>query len=187
MTSDTEPRWPCPCCGYLVFSEPPGSYEICPVCGWEDDLSQLRFAAATGANHVSLVEAQLVFAVREQRGDNESGRAPEELGYVRDPTWRRVDSDFDRIEIPRLGQDYGRRYAADHTAYYYWRQTDPRDWRLDVAESCIELYLELSERPRPIKRVETEMLLEVIDAWRAHEHRKHIALMRALGGPADGQ
>ncbi len=27
---------PCPCCGYLTASEF-GSYEICPVCRWEDD------------------------------------------------------------------------------------------------------------------------------------------------------
>ncbi|MBO0846033.1 MAG: hypothetical protein J2P22_11530 [Nocardioides sp.] len=37
-------EYPCPCCGYLVFDEEPGSYDICAVCGWEDDLSQLRFA-----------------------------------------------------------------------------------------------------------------------------------------------
>lgn len=30
-------RYPCPCCGHLVFEDPPGSYEICPVCFWEDE------------------------------------------------------------------------------------------------------------------------------------------------------
>ncbi len=33
----------CPCCGYLTFpTEPGGSYFICPVCFWEDDLDDLR-------------------------------------------------------------------------------------------------------------------------------------------------
>ena len=41
---------PCPSCGHLVFDEEPGSYSICPVCGWEDDLSQLRFVTTGGAN-----------------------------------------------------------------------------------------------------------------------------------------
>ena len=50
--------FPCPCCGYMVFEEPPGSYEICPICFWEDDPSQLRFQRTTGANHVSLVDGQ---------------------------------------------------------------------------------------------------------------------------------
>lgn len=29
----------CPCCGKETI-ENPGEYEICPVCGWEDDPSQ---------------------------------------------------------------------------------------------------------------------------------------------------
>ncbi|HEP9402485.1 hydrolase, partial [Pseudomonas aeruginosa] len=34
-------RYPCPCCGYLTFDEEPcGTYEICPVCYWEDDIAQ---------------------------------------------------------------------------------------------------------------------------------------------------
>jgi hypothetical protein len=36
-------KYPCPCCGYLMFYEGPGSYDICKICFWEDDLSQLRF------------------------------------------------------------------------------------------------------------------------------------------------
>ena len=36
-------EYPCPCCVYLMFGAPPGSYDICKICFWEDDLSQLRF------------------------------------------------------------------------------------------------------------------------------------------------
>jgi hypothetical protein len=54
-------RFPCPCCGYLAFSGPPGTHEFCPICGWEDDLSQLRFPGLSGANKISLKVAQKIF------------------------------------------------------------------------------------------------------------------------------
>ncbi|MGW4721764.1 CPCC family cysteine-rich protein [Streptomyces sp. NPDC004291] len=50
---------PCPCCGHRVLGTMPGSYEICPVCFWEDDGLQFRWPAMRGgANKVSLLEAQ---------------------------------------------------------------------------------------------------------------------------------
>jgi hypothetical protein len=50
----------CPVCRALVFdkNEFPGSYEICPDCGWEDD--ELQYFDADyegGANDVSLNQA----------------------------------------------------------------------------------------------------------------------------------
>lgn len=58
--------YPCPVCGYLTFAEPPGSYEICPVCGWEDDALQLEFATtlAGGANSLTLFEQRSTTGAR---------------------------------------------------------------------------------------------------------------------------
>lgn len=51
--------YPCPCCGHRVLDAMPGSYEICPVCFWEDDGVQFRWPTmAGGANKVSLIKAQ---------------------------------------------------------------------------------------------------------------------------------
>jgi hypothetical protein len=54
----------CPCCGYLTFEEePPGTFEICPVCGWEDDEVQFRDPTYEGgANAISLDQARKNFA-----------------------------------------------------------------------------------------------------------------------------
>jgi len=50
----------CPCCGFLTLDEePPGTFEICPVCAWEDDPAQFRDPSLrSGANSVSLTEAR---------------------------------------------------------------------------------------------------------------------------------
>lgn len=56
-------KYKCPCCGYYTFdNEPNGSYDICPVCFWEDDpiaIDDTTFVG--GANHVSLQQARLNF------------------------------------------------------------------------------------------------------------------------------
>lgn len=54
---------PCPCCGYKTFAhEPDGLYDICSVCFWEDDPTQLADPDYEGgANRVSLRQAQKNF------------------------------------------------------------------------------------------------------------------------------
>jgi Cysteine-rich CPCC len=72
---------PCPCCGYLTLEcTSPGSWEICPVCFWEDD--PIQFADPThggdGANGVTLEQARRNYT---QFGASE----PEALRHVRPP------------------------------------------------------------------------------------------------------
>jgi len=56
-------KYTCPCCGYKTFdNKPPGTYEICTICFWEDDKVQFEnpdFSRAT--NDLSLKEAQRNF------------------------------------------------------------------------------------------------------------------------------
>jgi hypothetical protein len=53
--------FPCPCCRVSYF-EKSGSYEICPVCGWENDRVQNADAKfAGGANKDSLEEAKIKY------------------------------------------------------------------------------------------------------------------------------
>ena len=108
-----------------MFREPPGSYEICPVCFWEDDISQLRFPRMSGgANHVSLIDGQKNYkniGACEQRVKS----------YVRDPEdnetiedgWRPIDLEKDDIEDPLPEKDYGDSYPKDSKFLYYWRST----------------------------------------------------------------
>jgi hypothetical protein len=116
------PRLPCPCCGYLMFGEPPGSYDICKICFWEDDDIQLRFPKlAGGANKPSLMEAQRNFA---EFGACEMRLLP----HVRPPTpedirdldWRPVDPLRDLFTALDRG-DGTDDWPAERTHLYYWR------------------------------------------------------------------
>ncbi len=53
-------KYKCPCCGYYTFhNKPDGNYDICPVCFWEDDLTQSEdLTCEGGANKVSLLQAR---------------------------------------------------------------------------------------------------------------------------------
>jgi hypothetical protein len=55
-----EKAYPCPCCGYLTLDGPErGTFDICVVCGWEDDDYQIRHPDSDGgANKVSLNQAR---------------------------------------------------------------------------------------------------------------------------------
>jgi hypothetical protein len=123
----SQTSYPCPCCGYLTSSDP-GSYDICPICGWEDDISQLRFPRmAGGANRVSLIDAQANFAaVRQSDPGVLPWVRPAGAQDVRDPLWRPVDLAVDTIEDPIPGRDRGTDYPDDHSDLYYWR---PNYWR----------------------------------------------------------
>ena len=50
----------CVCCSnYTINDEPPGTFEICPVCFWEDDNVQFDDPDCEGgANKVSLNKAR---------------------------------------------------------------------------------------------------------------------------------
>lgn len=53
-------KYQCPCCGHMTLSEnPPGTFEVCPVCLWEDDNVQFDDPEYIGgANIVSLNTAR---------------------------------------------------------------------------------------------------------------------------------
>ena len=43
-------KYPCPVCGNKYLDEEYGSFEICPICGWEEDGIQQLYPDETGIN-----------------------------------------------------------------------------------------------------------------------------------------
>ena len=48
----------CPCCGCHTLDPEDSAFEICPVCFWENDPSQIRYPDEPGANKISLNQAK---------------------------------------------------------------------------------------------------------------------------------
>lgn len=109
--------YPCPACGFIVFDEPPGSYSICPICGWEDDHVQLAHPTLRGgANQESLYEHQQIWGVQI------SLSIKSYKGYCRDNCWRPLQlEEANRLSNrPETGIEYFQASAEDSSGYY-WR------------------------------------------------------------------
>ena len=119
-------KYTCPACGYLSFDEPPGSDEICHICFWHDDITQLRFPIEGGANHTSLVRAQENY---EEYGAVEKRlmahtKKPDNTDE-KDKAWRKIDFTHDQFDALPSGKNYLDRfrdidYPEDSTHLYYW-------------------------------------------------------------------
>lgn len=112
---------PCPVCGFLVFSGPPGSYDICPVCDWEDDHVQLAHPLMRGgANRESLVEAQIAILKKIPLAVREHG------GFKREECWRPLKEEEMKVraDAPTDGQSYFEATAEEPG--YYWRADEKK-------------------------------------------------------------
>jgi hypothetical protein len=105
-----------------MFSAPPGSFEICEICGWEDDPVQLLDPKYEGgANTLSLIEAQNNF---QEFGAYEPDalflrREPSEED-TRDPEWRpatEADCEGARTPASLSTLEY-----ESLDIWYYWRR-----------------------------------------------------------------
>ncbi|MDN3015869.1 CPCC family cysteine-rich protein [Paenibacillus sp. BSR1-1] len=84
-------KYTCPCCGYKTLDEePPGTYDICGICFWEDDGLQYRDSDYEGgANEVSLTQAQqnfIKFGACDE-GSIKFVRKPNQED-IKDPNWK---------------------------------------------------------------------------------------------------
>ncbi|MBP2478604.1 hypothetical protein JOF53_007476 [Crossiella equi] len=125
--------YPCPCCGHLVHEAPPGSFQICPVCGWEDDLVQLRWPGVSGANRYSLIKAQQAY---QESGVVDPEFTPNARSFDQswplEPGFRMITPEFDNFE-PEGVMDA--EWPEDRTRLYWWR---PFFWRRPGKDADLE-------------------------------------------------
>jgi hypothetical protein len=119
-------RYPCVCCGHLTLTAAPGSYDDCPVCGWEDDIVGLRWPDLDGgANRLSLIEAQRSYAATGSADPEREGAPlrPATADEPIEPGFRPVDPVHDNVEFAEAHESP---YPTDPTELYWWR---PTFWR----------------------------------------------------------
>ena len=102
-------KYPCPACGFLTFDEPPGSYELCEICAWEDCCVQLESPLyAGGPNNLNLYDYQVENLKKLPIHLNEY------MGFKKDPKWRPIGKD-ESIKLQNNSKQ-----SDDPLIGYYW-------------------------------------------------------------------
>ncbi len=149
--------YPCPCCGYkTITKKPPGSYEICPICFWEDSTpdGSARFYTS---NKITLIQAQRNFL-------SFGACAREWLTDVRPPTEEeRRESDWQPIElrVHKQGHELLDRFNPSDTGLWHWFRSQVDDCMLEEIifadnyggpglhyEEDVQFYLETTINPK---------------------------------------
>jgi hypothetical protein len=120
---ETGSPYPCPACAFEVFPEPSGSYDVCPICGWDDDEVQLRFPAMRGgANKASLFECQQRLLQQIPLGLLTHG------DYIRCLDWRPLTEEEygETSGTPTDGLTYFQAVGTVEPVYY-WRKSVERE------------------------------------------------------------
>lgn len=105
----------CPCCGYRTLQgDFYGSYEICAVCGWEDDAVQLANPCSDGgANKESLFQCQSARA---------SWSKEKIVRFERDPMWRPLAESEMAFFSSIAKEDHWRFQGDTEPELAYWRK-----------------------------------------------------------------
>lgn len=140
----------CPCCGFLTLGEkPPGTFEICPVCRWEDDYAQFVHPdLAGGANRVSLNQARRNFGEFGAKSEDSMKRVrpPLQEEIPHEVTFQDVLRVLDRWEAGEIDAKDVLAFAEDPAilgpGWPDYPRTDKRSVLFAVLESLEMVYIQ---------------------------------------------
>lgn len=113
---------PCPCCGFVTLECEYGLYDICPLCGWEDDAVQLANPTSEGgANSISLADAQTSLLNKYPIAVRLAG------GFRRGLGWRPLDANDIEAANVLKSVKYWHTIAVRWESEAYWSVTGTTD------------------------------------------------------------
>ena len=136
---------PCPVCGKVYFWTPE-EFDICPVCGWEDDhLQYIKPCYPGGANILSVRQAQLEFSLKEHEDTdiwlvNRKERFLDEYYKI----FHQIKGDLDRDGHERLDKCRDQ-YVRDMIHQYYVEVWEHVLTEEDLKEKEEDLFNEIME------------------------------------------
>ena len=112
-------KLPCPACGFMTVPEGSyGTFNICEVCGWEDDALQLANpGCGGGANGASMVETQVAALALYPLGETEAG------GFLRDRAWRPLNREEIAIAERERAERPWKNASIFSASATYWNET----------------------------------------------------------------
>ena len=141
--------YPCMCCGYKTLTqEPPGTYEICPICFWEDSVPDWSWQHAT-SNQVGLIQAQrnfLAFGVCDRQWLDSVRRPTEE--DERNPDWQTIE-----VTLHTQRQELLNQFNPSDCTLWVWLRSHIDDAMLEKIAAAdygidVEHYLRVLKRIR---------------------------------------
>ena len=127
---------PCPACGFLTVEECYGSYNICPVCGWEDDGVQLANpTSGGGANGESLAEAQQAALAKYPLNVGDTH------GYRRGSKWRPLnEAEIEESKRTSIMKHWHASAVLSESESYWQTSSFPRESAvaIETARYCLK-------------------------------------------------
>lgn len=114
-------EFPCPSCGfYTITRDYFGTFDICPICDWEDDNVQLANpACGGGANKKSLIESQKEILKTLPLN------VTKHVGYVRAEKWRPLNDIEIAFYETEKREKYWKNKAFLNLENAYWMKEKP--------------------------------------------------------------
>lgn len=116
-------KYPCPCCGYIVF-EKPGDDAICTICSWNNNYEYINPTVGGGEpNRYSLYQCQrnyINFGASIEEFANKVRKPTKD--DIKDPEWEIYNEKKHGEKVKKNKALHWENWPKDGSELYYWKK-----------------------------------------------------------------